>query len=140
MTYRNGAYVVDTREGRLAQVVGEKGGRVQVRRPGGELTWEAPASALRLATREELGAAGLLPYRSDCGECVELDAIRQAAGIQDRPRATAATWTHWIAAHSAANGHRLDGTAVVAEAPRASDDHVNEWSAATISDGSARTV
>lgn len=35
MTYRNGAFVMDTRENRIAQVIGNAGRRVQVRRPGG---------------------------------------------------------------------------------------------------------
>ncbi|GAA0430094.1 hypothetical protein [Streptomyces luteireticuli] len=53
MTYRKGAYVVDTRHARLAEVMAQVGRLVYVRPPGGGREWEAPPEALRLATREE---------------------------------------------------------------------------------------
>ncbi|MFI2072543.1 hypothetical protein [Streptomyces triculaminicus] len=73
MTYREGAYVIDTRSGRLAQVMGTMGPRVQVRRPGGGREWEVSPQALRLATREERAAA------EGCAECVSLRALQRAA-------------------------------------------------------------
>ncbi|MBO0655037.1 hypothetical protein J1792_20315 [Streptomyces triculaminicus] len=106
MTYRNGAYVMDIREDRIAQVIGRAGAMVQVRTPGGGLQWEVPASALRLATREEREAAGLRPYLSGCAKCVELETARQKAGPGERPRATAAARTHWIVEHSASEARR----------------------------------
>ncbi|WP_171167496.1 hypothetical protein [Streptomyces sp. I05A-00742] len=59
MTYREGAYVVDTRSAKLAQVMARVGPRVYVRPPGGGREWEAPPEALRLATRDEQMAAGI---------------------------------------------------------------------------------
>ncbi|MBC2877445.1 MULTISPECIES: hypothetical protein [Streptomyces] len=59
MTYREGAYVVDTRSAKLAQVMAHAGHRVYVRPPRGGREWEAPVEALRLATRDEQAAAGL---------------------------------------------------------------------------------
>ncbi|MFD7235612.1 hypothetical protein ACFWAT_09900 [Streptomyces syringium] len=92
MTYRNGAFVMDTRENRIAQVIGNAGRRVQVRRPGGGLEWEVPCSVLRLATREERVAAGLWPVGPrpllGCGECAELTAAwREAAAGEDEVEA-----------------------------------------------------
>lgn len=94
MTYRVGAYVVDTREGRVAQVIGHRGGRVQVRMPGGGLVWEVPAPALRLALGQEREAVRFLansdavrpsPERMTdgrhCEDCETLSAAwRSAAG------------------------------------------------------------
>ncbi|MFI1972987.1 hypothetical protein [Streptomyces cinnamoneus] len=91
---------MDTRENRIAQVIGETGTRVQVQRPGGGLTWEVPASALRLATRDERNAAGLRPYQSGCAECAVLEAARTSALDGEKPAAAAAARTHWIVAHS----------------------------------------
>lgn len=106
MTYRAGIYVVDVREGKLAQVVGSSGDLVQVRAPYGSPSWEVPARALRLATKEERQAAGLRPYQSGCDECAELEAARETAvARQDWPRsrnAAAARYAHWITVHSAA--------------------------------------
>ncbi|MBT2382662.1 hypothetical protein [Streptomyces sp. ISL-11] len=84
MTYRNGAYVVDTREDRIGQVIGGVGKRVHVRMPGGGQTWEVPFEELRLATREERAAAGLWPVGErpslrDCKTCPELDAAWREA-------------------------------------------------------------
>ncbi|KNB50111.1 hypothetical protein [Streptomyces caatingaensis] len=53
MSYREGAYVVDTRTATLAQVMAVVGRRVYVRPPGGGREWDVPPEALRLATREE---------------------------------------------------------------------------------------
>ncbi|GHF45200.1 hypothetical protein GCM10010359_54760 [Streptomyces morookaense] len=94
--------MVDTREGRIVQVIGGDGDRVQVRRPGGGLEWEVPLTALRLATREERAAAGLRPYRAGCEECVALENARRAAtGGEEAGKASAAAYGHWIVAHSA---------------------------------------
>lgn len=92
MTYRNGTFVVDTRESRIAQVIGGAGQRVQLRRPGGGLEWEVPASVLRLATREERQAAGLWPTGPrpllGCEECADLEAAwRQAGAGEDEVKA-----------------------------------------------------
>ncbi|MFF7729642.1 hypothetical protein [Streptomyces sp. NPDC008001] len=80
MTYRNGAFVVDTREGRMAQVVGGEGHRVRVRQPGGGPEWEVPLSVLRLATGAERAEArknpepGRKPSIADCPTCPALKA------------------------------------------------------------------
>ncbi|MEV6673439.1 hypothetical protein [Streptomyces sp. NPDC051162] len=84
MTYRVGAYVVDTREDRVAQVIGHRGSRVQVRTPGGGLEWEVPVAALRLAMSEERAAFRLLansdgPHAAGCARCAELDSAWRAA-------------------------------------------------------------
>ena len=57
MTYRTGAYVVDTRTDRLGRVTGVFGAIADLRTPGGA-EWRAPHSALRLATTREMEAAG----------------------------------------------------------------------------------
>lgn len=59
MTYRKGAYVVDTRSAKFAQVMADGGTNVYVRPPRGGLEWDAPAEALRLATPAERAAAGV---------------------------------------------------------------------------------
>ncbi|MEV6672242.1 hypothetical protein [Streptomyces sp. NPDC051162] len=91
MAYRNGVFVVDTREGRIVQVIDSVGKRVFVRAPGGGAEWEVPFSALRLATREERDEAGLWPTgtwsRSRCPECPVLErAWREAAAGGDKMR------------------------------------------------------
>ncbi|MFI1971730.1 hypothetical protein [Streptomyces cinnamoneus] len=100
MTYRPGAYVVDTRENRLAQVMGGTGVRVQVQRPGGGLQWEVPATALRLATRAEREAAGLAGTAAPvgCPECRELTAAQRAA-VDRGDRALAVTRTIAVRSH-----------------------------------------
>ncbi len=80
MTYRNGAFVVDTRDGRIVQVIGGTGGRVHVRPPGGGTEWEVPFVALRLATSEERAAVRRNPETArrpgiaDCPTCPALKA------------------------------------------------------------------
>lgn len=76
MTYREGAYVVDTRNGAFAQVMGRIGPRVQVRRPGGGREWEVPPTALRLATYEECRAAD---PADRCEDCERIRRHRRAA-------------------------------------------------------------
>ncbi|MFI9204554.1 hypothetical protein [Streptomyces sp. NPDC053048] len=98
--YRKGAYVVDVREDKIAQVIGGTGGRVQLQSPDGSLQWEVPFAALRLATSAEREAAGLRPYLGTCPECVELAARRRTAPPELRGRATADAHLHWIKAHS----------------------------------------
>ncbi|MBZ4322689.1 hypothetical protein [Streptomyces huiliensis] len=99
VTYRAGSYVVDVRDGRLAQVAETADDLVHVRSPnGGGEPWTVPPDALRLATRAERQAAGLRPYQTGCDECAALETVRRAAGSGD---ATAAAYTHWIVAHSA---------------------------------------
>ncbi len=110
MTYRNGAFVMDTRGGRIAQVIGSRGQRVNVREPGGGAEWEVPFSALRLATREERGAVGLWPEgAARCAECEESKvALREAeagGGRADVDTALVAQRMHW------ANAHTLTGEA-----------------------------
>ncbi|MEU7136820.1 hypothetical protein [Streptomyces sp. NPDC046261] len=112
MTYRNGAYVVDTRENKLVQVVGGADARVQVQRPGGGLQWEVPASALRLATRAERDAVGLGAGAASspvgCGECARLEAARRAAAAGDdtdaADDATIAVRRHFRDAHLLPSG------------------------------------
>ncbi|MFI9205632.1 hypothetical protein [Streptomyces sp. NPDC053048] len=106
MTYRIGAYVMDTRENRIAQVIGQTESRVQLQAPDRSLQWEAPATALRLATREERNAAGLRPYLGGCAECVALEDAHRNAAAEDRPRVTAEARTHWIVAHAVAEARR----------------------------------
>lgn len=101
MTYRNGAYVVDIRDDRIAQVVGTTGTRVHLERPGGGLVWEAPAAALRLASRDERNAAGLRPYLSGCTDCAELEEAWRAAPDGERRNAGVEARAHWIVAHAA---------------------------------------
>ncbi|MEU1813996.1 hypothetical protein ABZ543_02240 [Streptomyces roseifaciens] len=95
MTYRVGAYVVDTREDRMAQVIGLRGARVQVRTPGGGLEWEVPTSALRLAMGQEREAFRMLAngdraHWSGCGRCAGLDSAWRAACAVAGERADAA--------------------------------------------------
>ncbi|MEU4212302.1 hypothetical protein AB0F13_20275 [Streptomyces sp. NPDC026206] len=108
MTYRPGAYVVDTRENRLAQVIGSTGVRVQVQHPGGGLKWEVPDTALRLATREEREAAGLRNSATPlspvgCRECATLEAARRQAvatgGKAESENATIAVRSHFRDTH-----------------------------------------
>ncbi|MGA5133094.1 hypothetical protein ACPCTO_25140 [Streptomyces olivoreticuli] len=112
MTYRNGAFVVDTRDGRIAQVIGGRGQRVNVREPGGGGEWEVPFGALRLATREERGAVGLWPEGASarCAECEESKvALREAeagGGRTDVDRALVAQRMHWTDAHTLAGEAR----------------------------------
>ncbi|MEV5377209.1 hypothetical protein B7P34_11755 [Streptosporangium nondiastaticum] len=106
MTYRIGAFVVDTREGKIAQVIGAAGSRVTLRRPGGGLEWEAPFASLRLATREDREAAGLWPAMRrtyGCVDCGQLrDAYNEAAAGGD-PYATGEALVllrrHWRMVH-----------------------------------------
>ncbi|MBT2384902.1 hypothetical protein [Streptomyces sp. ISL-11] len=108
MTYRNGAFVVDTREGRIAQVVDGSGRHTRVREPGGGREWEVPFAALRLATREEREAAGLWPAGTrplyGCTECAELDAAYRAAAQGsdevETGNALVAQRRHWRSAHT----------------------------------------
>ncbi|MFD7235027.1 hypothetical protein ACFWAT_06920 [Streptomyces syringium] len=100
MTYRNGAYVVDIRDNRIAQVIGGTDIRVRVRTPGGGTAWEVPVTALRLATRDERNAAGLRPYLSGCPDCAALeDAWRKAPDVE-RAQASADARAHWLATHA----------------------------------------
>ncbi|GHF36713.1 hypothetical protein GCM10010218_17820 [Streptomyces mashuensis] len=111
MSYRQGAYVIDTRENRLAQVVGGTDARVQVRRPGGGgRPWEVPFTALRLATRAEREAAGLRASAArpplspvGCKECAELEAARRQAVLgrdkEEITDATVAIRSHFRNAH-----------------------------------------
>ncbi|MFC5149110.1 hypothetical protein [Streptomyces aureoversilis] len=113
MTYRNGAFVVDTREGRMAQVIGSEGHRVQVRQPGGGLEWEVPFSSLRLATSAERAAARANPEPparpaiADCPECPALKAAWWEATIEGDPfkagDALVAVRRHW-------RSHMSEGT------------------------------
>ncbi|GHC73466.1 hypothetical protein [Streptomyces cinnamoneus] len=107
MTYREGAYVVDTRSGTLAQVVGSAAPRVQVRPPGGGQEWDVPADALRLATRQERETAGIRAVASaspvGCTDCTTLEAERRQAvadGHEDAiTDATVAVRSHFRTAH-----------------------------------------
>ncbi|MGP3999043.1 hypothetical protein [Streptomyces sp. 8N706] len=49
MTPERGAYVVDVRQGRIGQVMGQQGPYVQLRPPGGGREWDCPPDALRPA-------------------------------------------------------------------------------------------
>ncbi|MFI1797088.1 hypothetical protein ACH427_06960 [Streptomyces sp. NPDC020379] len=107
MTYRNGAFVVDTREERIGQVIDSVGRRVHLREPGGGREWEVPFSALRLATRDEREATGLRPQTikpfRGCVECPELaTALRDAQVGGDRlkaGKAVLAQRAHWRLDH-----------------------------------------
>ncbi|MCD9141559.1 hypothetical protein [Streptomyces albireticuli] len=106
MAYRNGAFVMDIREGRIGQVVGGTASRVQLRRPGGGPEWEAPFTELRVATREERQADGLWPSEPvgglyGCPTCPELEAAwREAKAGGDEVKAgdaLVAQRRHWRA-------------------------------------------
>ncbi|MEU3755467.1 hypothetical protein AB0H17_22270 [Streptomyces olivoreticuli] len=107
MTYRNGAFVVDTREERIGQVIDSVGRRVHLREPGGGREWEVPFSALRLATRDEREIVGLWPQMirpmAGCAECPELAAeLREAQAGDDKlkkSRALVAQRGHWRLEH-----------------------------------------
>ncbi|MFI9204927.1 hypothetical protein [Streptomyces sp. NPDC053048] len=92
MTYRVGAYVIDTRSATLAQVMGTVDCHVLVRRPDGGQTWDVPPQALRLASRKECAAAGVGAAVAGCGRCAELLATqRRAVDKGERELAIAAT-------------------------------------------------
>ncbi|MGK5732714.1 hypothetical protein [Streptomyces sp. URMC 124] len=119
MSYRVGAYVVDTREDRVAQVIGHRGSRVQVRTPGGGLEWEVPTSVLRLAMGQERDAFRALANRdgahwSGCARCAELDAAwRAASAAGERTNAAVDALSrfrnHWRLGHAVAEGARENG-------------------------------
>ncbi|MGW0531894.1 hypothetical protein [Streptomyces sp. NPDC003032] len=48
-----GSYVIDTRNGRLGQVMGYEGPYVQLRPYGGGREWDCTLEAIRAATTEE---------------------------------------------------------------------------------------
>ncbi|MFI9305792.1 hypothetical protein [Streptomyces triculaminicus] len=104
--YRKGAYVVDVREDRIAQVIGGSSSRVQLQSPDGTLQWEVPFAALRLATGEEREAAGLRPYLGTCPDCVTLAARRRTVPPEQRGKAAADAHRHWITAHSSSEANR----------------------------------
>ncbi len=107
MTYREDAYVVDTRSETLVQVRGGEGRRVRVRAPGGDREWEVPAEALRLATRQEREGAGIRARPSaspqGCADCTALEAARRAAAAGGDETAiadaTVAVRGHFRSAH-----------------------------------------
>lgn len=105
MAYRIGAYVVDTRENRIAQVIGNRGSRAQVRQPGGGLEWEVPFPSLRLANRTEREEAEASAPGSlvGCTECVDLEAARREAVASGEEEAavdaTIAVRSHFRDAH-----------------------------------------
>ncbi|MFF4219850.1 hypothetical protein ACFYZM_26780 [Streptomyces nondiastaticus] len=81
MAYRNGAFVVDTRDGRIVQVIGGTGGRVHVRPPGGGTEWDVPFGALRLATSAERAEVRRNPethQRSGLADCPTCPALKAA--------------------------------------------------------------
>ncbi|HEY9369727.1 hypothetical protein [Streptomyces sp.] len=49
-----GAYVVDSRDGRVGRVMGRQGPYVQLRPPGGGLEWDCPAEALAPAAPRDV--------------------------------------------------------------------------------------
>ena len=49
-----GTYVVDQRDGRIGEVMGHVGGRVQLRPVGGGREWDCPPDGLEPAQREEV--------------------------------------------------------------------------------------
>lgn len=48
-----GAYVVDTRSGRVGRVMGREGPYLQLRPLGGGVEWDCPPAMARPATRDE---------------------------------------------------------------------------------------
>lgn len=61
MTYRVGAYVWDAEKQRVGEVMEEPLGAVYLRPPRGGKEWRAKPGNLRLATKEERRAEGLMP-------------------------------------------------------------------------------
>ncbi|MFI8944429.1 hypothetical protein [Streptomyces syringium] len=57
--YRLGAWLVDTQRGKVGQVMGHEGPRVQLRPAGGGCEWEVPPNELRPASVDERSQAGL---------------------------------------------------------------------------------
>ncbi|MFI1257115.1 hypothetical protein ACH4U6_25505 [Streptomyces netropsis] len=53
MTPENGTFVVDTRHGKVGQVMGHEGPRLQLRPPSGGREWEAAPDSVRPATGAE---------------------------------------------------------------------------------------
>ncbi|MBZ4317941.1 hypothetical protein [Streptomyces huiliensis] len=51
-----GSYVVDTRTGRLGQVMDTHAGYVQLRPPRGGIEWSCPPSAIRFPSEDEAEA------------------------------------------------------------------------------------
>ncbi|WP_030610045.1 hypothetical protein [Streptomyces sclerotialus] len=64
-----GSYVVDTRFGRIGEVMGHEGPYVQLRPPGGGREWDCPPGDAREATpRERLAARTALANARSRGE------------------------------------------------------------------------
>ncbi|MCC3768746.1 hypothetical protein [Streptomyces sp. UNOC14_S4] len=109
MTYRNGAFVVDTRgdRARVAQVIDSLGQQAHLRAPGGGEEWKALFSDLRLATREERARATRWPQLKrppfDCEECSKDIAAYQEAMESGNDFRTATALvrqrTHWRLEH-----------------------------------------
>ncbi|MBC2878794.1 MULTISPECIES: hypothetical protein [Streptomyces] len=57
--YRPGAWLTDTRRGKVGQVMEHRGPRVWLRAPGGGREWEAEPGWVRPATLEERERAGV---------------------------------------------------------------------------------
>ncbi|EME98351.1 hypothetical protein J7W19_08440 [Streptomyces mobaraensis NBRC 13819 = DSM 40847] len=57
--YRPGAWLTDTRRGKVGQVTGHWGPKVRLRPPGGGREWEAEPGRVRPATLEERERAGV---------------------------------------------------------------------------------
>ncbi|WP_116215459.1 hypothetical protein [Streptomyces olivoreticuli] len=59
MTYRTGVLVMDTRQGKLGEVMEERLSRVWLRPPHGGREWDCLPDDLRLATKAERAASGV---------------------------------------------------------------------------------
>jgi hypothetical protein len=62
-----GAHVVDARDGRVGEVMGHVGGKVQVRPVGGGREWDCPPDVLGPAPREEVLRARVRGVNKESG-------------------------------------------------------------------------
>ncbi|MGI5531505.1 hypothetical protein ACQEVX_30250 [Streptomyces syringium] len=61
LPYSRGVWLVDTQRGRVGEVMGNEGPRVQLRPPGGGREWDVDPAALREPSIDEMRQAGLTP-------------------------------------------------------------------------------
>ncbi|MEU5427584.1 hypothetical protein AB0H73_18545 [Streptomyces olivoreticuli] len=80
ITYRLGAWLVDTQRGRVGRMCGTEKGVAHLRSPAGDEEWETAPDALRLASRDELMQAGIWLRVSWVGPASSLVYVGPAEG------------------------------------------------------------